>query len=113
MIPPTIGRVVWFQPSKAADQPLRDQPYAALVTHVHSDRCINVGGFDANGTPFAACSVRLLQDDDVPSEGGYFAQWMPYQKGQAAKAEAAAQPMEPPPPADNAHVAPGCEQFKA
>jgi hypothetical protein len=89
MISPTIGRVVWFQPSKSADQPLRDQPYAALVTYVHGDRCINVGGFDANGNHFAACSVALLQDDDETLPHGYFAQWMPYQKGQAAKTEAA------------------------
>jgi hypothetical protein len=63
------------------------QPEAAFVTYVHSDRCINVGGFDANGSPFGATSVQLLQDDDV-SRGGTTAEWMPYQKGQAAKTEA-------------------------
>jgi len=88
MISPTIGRVVWFQPACAPGQPLRDQPYAALVAYVHGDHCINVGGFDGNGTPFAACSVPLLQDEDPIPANGYFAQWMPYQKGQAAKTEA-------------------------
>ncbi len=50
---------------------------------MHGDRCINVGGFDQNGVPFAACSVILLQDDDVPPAHGYYAMWMPYQVGQA------------------------------
>lgn len=90
MIKPTIGRVVWFQPAANEGQPLRDQPYAALVTYVHGDRCINICGFDANGTTFSACSVSLLQDDDMAPETGYFAQWMPYQVGQAKKNEAAA-----------------------
>jgi len=89
MIVPTIGRVVWFQPAKAADAPLREQPYAALVAYVHGDRCVNLGGFDANGQPFSACSVTLLQDDDQPHVGGYFASWMPYQTAMAAKASAA------------------------
>jgi hypothetical protein len=89
MIQPTIGRVVWFQPAKVVDQPLRDQPFAALVTYVWSDRLVNLAAFDQNGTPLSATSVTLLQDDDVPNDGGYFAQWMPYQKGQAAKADAA------------------------
>lgn len=48
---------------------------------------INVGGFDKNGVPFAATSMKLLQDDDVPPEGIWYAEWMPYQKGQAAKTE--------------------------
>jgi hypothetical protein len=67
---------------------LREQPYAALVAYVHGDRCINVAAFNENGTPLSACSVPLLQDDDAVPANGYFAQWMPYQKGQAAKTEA-------------------------
>jgi hypothetical protein len=42
---------------------------------------------EIQGSPFAATSVQLLQDDDV-SLGGTTAEWMPYQKGQAAKTEA-------------------------
>lgn len=87
MIKPTIGRVVWFQPSHPADQLPREQPYAALIAYVHSDTCINVGGFDQNGNHFSACSVKLLQDEDVPPATGYYAMWMPSQKGQAARTE--------------------------
>jgi hypothetical protein len=85
MIKPTIGRVVWFQPSKAADQPLRTQPYPALVCYVHSDSCINVAYFNEGGTACSATSVTLVQDEK-DREGlfaGYFAEWMPYQVGQA------------------------------
>lgn len=89
MISPSIGRVVWFQPARAVDMPDRAQPLPALVSYVHGDRMINVGGFDSNGHPFAATSVLLLQDDDAPPKHGYYAMWMPYQVGQAKKNEAA------------------------
>lgn len=38
------------------------------------------------GAPFALTSLKLLQDDDKAPEYVY-AEWMPYQKGQAAKAD--------------------------
>lgn len=90
MIAPSIGRVIWFHPSKS-DTSLdydRKQPLAALVAYVHSDRCINIGGFTANGVPFSRTSVRLLQDGEEAPENGYYAEWMPFQKGQAAKHDA-------------------------
>lgn len=81
MISPTIGRVVWVR-----NRGHSSQPEAALVTYVHSDRLINVGGFDANGEPFRATSLALVQEgDEVPSWP--YAEWMPFQKGQAAKTE--------------------------
>ncbi|WP_157651725.1 crAss001_48 related protein [Burkholderia ubonensis] len=95
MIAPTIGRVVWFQPAKPHDQPLRDQPFAALVTYVWNDRMVNLAYFEADGTPRSATSVALLQDDDTGNVGGYYAEWMPFQKGQAAKAEKAASVLAP------------------
>jgi hypothetical protein len=88
MIKPTIGRVVWFQPARQADQPLREQPYPALICHVHSDKLINVGFFNENGTAGSACSVQLVQEGDTASQNGYYAEWMPYQVGQAKKHEA-------------------------
>lgn len=91
MIRPSIGRVVWLRrPGNASGQ-----PEAALITFVHSDSMINVGGFDANGSPIAASSVLLVQGDmPLPPGVGYtYAEWMPYQKGQAAKE---AMPINPP-----------------
>jgi len=91
MIKPTIGRVVWFQPAKPADQPLRDQPFAAIITYVWSDHMVNLAAFDQNGVPFAATSVTLIQEeDDTQPASGYFAQWMPYQRDAAKMYEAAA-----------------------
>lgn len=89
MIAPTVGRVVWFTPGITAD-PRFDvkQPCAALVAYVHDERCVNLAWFDQMGLSREACSVPLLQDDDAKPEQGYFASWMPYQRGQAAKTEA-------------------------
>lgn len=89
MINPTVGRVVLFHPSRqfsgcsAGD----GVPLPALIARVWSDTCINVGGFDANGLPFSATSVLLIQDDNPVPTGGHYCEWMPYQKGQAAKTE--------------------------
>ena len=89
MIKPTIGRVVWFTPATSDDTLARNgtQPLAAMVTCVWSDTCVNLAVFDANGIATNRTSVLLLQDDcERPS--GYFCEWMPYQKGQAAKTDA-------------------------
>ena len=82
MIPPTIGRVVWFWPESPGG-PTQKQPFAALVVYVWGDRMVNLAYFDANGQHGAATSVTLLQDDDVPLANGYFCSWMPFQLGQA------------------------------
>lgn len=91
MIHPTPGRVVLFNLNGASSGTIcaasDGAPLPALVARVWNDRAINVGGFDANGTPFAYTSLKLLQDDDeVPETGTPFACWMPYQKAQAEKA---------------------------
>lgn len=83
MITPTIGRVVLVRLS-----PSQRDPFPALVTKVWGDRCVNVAGFNDGGTPFSVSSCRLLQDDDEKPAVGSYAEWMPYQKGQAAKTEA-------------------------
>jgi hypothetical protein len=85
MIKPTIGRVVLVLRPDAID---KSQPEPAFVCYVHSDTCINVAGFNANGTPFSATSVTLLQDDSPVPGSGTYAEWMPFQKEQAAKYEA-------------------------
>lgn len=93
MIQPTVGRVVLFTPSITPEPGFehhdRTKPLAAMVTHVWNDRMVNLVVFDSNGNAFGKTSVQLLQDDDLKPEYGYFCAWMPYQVGQAAKAEAA------------------------
>ena len=89
MIQPTIGRVVWFWPT--AEE--KEQPFAAMVAHVWTPTCINVGGFDPNGNPFNMTRVVLIQEEgEVPA--GPHCRWMPYQKGQAAKTESLEQEAE-------------------
>jgi len=86
MIKPTIGRVVWYWPSMAhgALRGADEQPLAAMVCHVWSDDCVNLVVFDLNGIPQSQTSVFLYQGEtDRPSVG--FAEWMPYQIGQAKK----------------------------
>ena len=87
MITPSIGRVVWYVPPHAPEgEPANDpQPHAALVTYVWSDRMVNLAAFMPNGASYGLTSVTLVQEGDaIPVLGGY-AEWMPYQVGQAKK----------------------------
>lgn len=91
MIKPTNGRVVWYTPSihdREMPQIDKSQPLAAHVAHVYSDRMVNLMVIDSYGAAHARYSVPLIQDDDLKSEAGFYCEWMPYQKGQAAKTEA-------------------------
>jgi len=91
MIHPTNGRVVLFTPGDDFKGVQHDkaQPLAAQVCHVWGDRMVNLLVTDSNATLFSETSVTLLQDDDAKPELRRFAEWMPYQKGQAAKTEEA------------------------
>lgn len=90
MIVPTIGRVVWFHPAtNSSDSSFAPAPIcAAIVVYVHSDTCVNLAVFDALGISHPKTSVQLIQDGEAPSQSGYYCEWMPYQKEQAAKTEA-------------------------
>lgn len=94
IIKPTVGRVVWFHPSKNSAESgfsrhTEGEPYAAIVAHVHSDTMVNLSVFDANGVTHSRTSVTLVQGDADAPAYGFYAEWMPFQKGQAAKTEAA------------------------
>lgn len=93
-IKPTVGRVLHFFPSTLymAGRKLAfgdpSQPLAAVIAYVHSDTMVNLTVWDQNGLQFSVCSVPLIQEGDLKPLGSFFASWMPYQKGQAAKTEA-------------------------
>ena len=91
MITPTNGRVVWYSPGAwdTIHQIDKAKPLAALVTHVWGDRMVNLCVFDSDGVPCPRTSVPLLQDDDARADRpvGPCCEWMPYQKGQAAKTD--------------------------
>lgn len=102
-IAPTIGRVVWFHPDPRSAEagfashgdsiksPGTAQPYAAIVAHVWSDSMVNLTVFDANGMPHSRTSVCLIQGDEPRPEAAH-CEWMPFQKGQAARQDATAAP---------------------
>ncbi len=79
MIKAVVGRVVWYYPPALIRG---DQPWAALVCYVWSDRCVNLSTFDANGVQQPRTNVPLLQDDDPAPTDGHYASYMPYQIGQ-------------------------------
>lgn len=89
-IEPTVGCVVWYRPASDEDGPhgqhKGDQPLAAHVAAVNDDGTINLMVIEQSGTPFGRTAVPLVQEGDNIPPGAY-AEWMPYQKGQAAKTE--------------------------
>lgn len=86
LIRPTIGRIVWYwrEPIHAEDA----QPEAAKIVYVHNDSLVNLRVYDHNGGAAGCTSVVLRHEGEgVPSVS--YCEWMPYQKGQAAKTDAA------------------------
>ena len=65
---PTVGRVVWFRPNGAPERLVtydEDQPFAAIVTHVRSDRLVHVAVFGHDGAVhILGMAIQLLQADD-------------------------------------------------
>lgn len=95
MIKPTVGRKVWYRPAdhETAMAVQKDidgvkQPLDATIVCVHSDHCVNLVIFDANGIMQNRNSAYLRQDGvDLPVWVTSYAEWMPYQVGQAKKHE--------------------------
>lgn len=88
MIKPTVGRVVLYHPPFVPDSGSNELTFAAIVSYVWSDSLVNLAIFDENGVASNATSVLLFQGEGVRPASSY-AEWMPYQIGQAAKAETA------------------------
>lgn len=97
IIKPTIGRRVWYWPSpqdrgetehppqSRIQQGDRTQPCDAGIVYVHSDRLVNLTVADHNGVMHQRTSVTLRQPGDETPQG-FYAEWMPYQAGQAKQA---------------------------
>lgn len=102
MITPTVGRKVWYRPSKfdvqgpgamsvVYDADGTPKPLDATVLAVWGDRCINVQVLDIMGKPFTKTSITLIQEgDSTPknpegSENYGYVEWMPYQTKAAAR----------------------------
>ena len=91
MIEPVAGRVVWFWPGHLSSKRIvildPTRPFAATVAFVHHAREITISAIDHAGEAHPFFNVKLVQDDDAAPEGGRYCEWMPYQKGQAARTE--------------------------
>jgi hypothetical protein len=86
MIKPTVGRVVWYRnPEEMSEEGPR---LAGLVAAVLADGLmVNLTVFDYFGVPRGHENVVMWQGEGDPPTREY-CEWMPYQKGQAAKTEA-------------------------
>jgi hypothetical protein len=87
---PTVGRIVWFRPATSDAESertqLSDQPYAATVAHVNDDGTVNLTVHGHDGRTFARTNVPLWDGEGArPEFDKTFAEWMPYQLGQAAR----------------------------
>jgi hypothetical protein len=94
MIEPTVGRIVNFRfrhPNQVPNSMALlsdEQPFSAMIAYVHGPRLVNLTVTDHAGRQHPVTSVRLLQGADQPEGESHWCEWMPYQKGQAAKTEA-------------------------
>lgn len=90
MIEPTVGRIVLFRAKLLDNSHPKESPeQAAMIVKVHHERLVNLTIFGHNGHTVPMTSVRLVQPgDELPFDHSY-CHWMDYQKGQAAKTEAA------------------------
>lgn len=70
MMAPTIGRIVHYYPGIADLTPNGDQPMAAIIASVWSDRLVNLMVIDASGIPVNRTSIRLVQAGDPPPRDG-------------------------------------------
>ena len=93
VIVPTVGRKVWFWPSKEA---LRDgfhsdgkQPCDASICFVHSNWLVNISYADQCGDMHSMTAVTLVQPGEprvARLTGDCFCEWMPYQIDKAISA---------------------------
>lgn len=100
---PTLARIMLYAPENT-DPGYLNQPgqrMAAMVTGVDVGPTVptydHAGGeetwvavtvFPPSRSPFCRCVPVHFGDGDDQVRGGGFVEWMPYQKGQAAKTEA-------------------------
>ena len=92
-ITPTVGRVVWFHPrrddniARNPTYPHHNDPLAAHIAAVISPSIVNLMVIDAKGMPHGYEGVFLHDGQSDAPVNGDWCEWMPYQKGQAAKTE--------------------------
>jgi len=85
MIEPTVGRIVHYRhPARLPSA----NPQAAVITDCRpGDDYIDVIVFSKQHGATPVNYVLLWQGEGTPPSGIPYCEWMPYQKGQAAKTE--------------------------
>lgn len=84
---PTVGRMVHYWPDASEHIDRNDeQPLSGQIAGVNSDGTINLQILDCRGCARSRVGVVLIQENDERPLHS-FAEWMAYQKGQAAKTE--------------------------
>ena len=76
-IKPTVGRMVYFKTRGSADGVYPPMDFAAIITRVHTDSCVNLVTFGDSGMRFE----HSVNYGDKPGQWD----WMPFQKDQAAR----------------------------
>jgi len=92
VIAPTVGRIVHYRPEKNEGARMihnGDEPLSAQIAKVNSPNDINLAVLGADGVWHARANVPLVQEGEEPPTDRSYAEWMPFQQGQAAKTEAA------------------------
>lgn len=85
---PTIGRIVWFHPSKQDvidGVDYKGHPLAATVVYVKNELFINLHVLDATGNAWKFEDVVLFQEAKPWDYDERCAEWMPYQRAQSEK----------------------------
>lgn len=92
-IVPTVGRMILFHPprnsTKHGFEP--NAICAATIAKVLPDGRLNLGVLDGNGVNHSMTEVPLIQEGEPQPENGYWAEWMAFQRHQAAEIEASEQ----------------------
>jgi len=85
IIPPTVGRIVWYWPSKHDESVdigfYDDTPLRADICYVHEDGTVNLSINDCTGKSFTRCEITVFPGDVA---GCYlprpFATWPPQER---------------------------------
>lgn len=85
MLSPRVSDTIHFYQQPGG--PFAGQPLAAIITHVHSDRLVNLVVFDPNGNSRPQVSVPFIHPGyEIPAEG-YYCQWPLQIEGEPEQAE--------------------------
>jgi len=78
IITPTVGRIVHYTPSPGdsyVSLAHQDQPLAAIIVYVHTDKYVNLSVFDADGRCHRRAGVLLLPFSSQPLPEGNYCRW--------------------------------------